>query len=101
MTFAIDMTVIWTMLTIVCVIVIDTILGVIIAFSKGEFDPKKLPNFLKNNIFPFVGSLALLAIGAMSLDVIKVLFFASAAAALARFLAELKSKLESIFGTLA
>ena len=101
MVFDIDMIVVWTLLTILAVIVIDTILGIIIAFSKGEFDPRKLPNFLKTNLFPFVGALALLAIGAMSLDVIKALFFASAAAALAKFLAEIKDKLESIFGALA
>lgn len=100
MTFNFDMAIIWTLATVLAMIVLDTLLGVLIAFSKGEFDPRKLPAFLKNSILPYVGALALLAIGAMSLDVIKALFFASAAAAVAKFLADLKDKLVSIFGNI-
>ncbi|MDP3487303.1 MAG: hypothetical protein Q8S19_05135 [Bacillota bacterium] len=100
MLFVFDMTIVWTLLTVLALIVLDTLLGVTIAFSKGTFDPRQLPAFLKNNLLPYVGALSLLAIGAMSLDVIKALFFASAAAAIAKFLADVKDKLMSIFGKL-
>lgn len=97
MIFVFDMTIAWTLLTVLMLIMLDTLLGIMLAFSQGEFNPRKLPVFLKNNLLPYVGALALLAFGAMSLDVLKVLFFTSAAAAIAKFLADLKDKLTNIF----
>lgn len=99
MTYSLDMAVVWAFVTVLVLIMLDTLLGIILAFSRSEFDPRKLPQFLRTNILPFAGALMLLAIGAMSLDVIKALYFASVAAATAKFLAELKDKLFVIFGS--
>lgn len=96
--FIIDQVVLWTLATVIILISIDTLLGWLIAISRGEFDIKKAPQFLKTNILPNVGALMLLAIGAMSLDVIKAIFYPSAAAATGAFLVDIKDKLVSIFG---
>lgn len=100
MKFVIDMIVVWAFVTVLVLIGLDTLMGVLLAFTRNEFDPRKLPQFLRTNILPYAGALMLLAIGAMSLDVIKALYFASVSAATIKYLAELKDKLVSIFGPL-
>jgi len=98
MTFALDMAVVWTLVAVIVLIALDTSLGWLLSFSRGEFDLRKAPQFLRTNILPYVGSLVLLATGAMALDGIKAIFYPAAAAASGAFLVDIKDKLISIFG---
>ena len=98
MTFIFDKAIVISLLTVLGLIVIDTLLGWLIAFSKGEFDIRKAPQFLRTKILPFVGPLVLLAIGAMSLDVIKAMYYPAAIAATGAFGADIKDKLVGVFG---
>jgi len=43
----------------ICLIAImgDAMVGWLIAYLKGEFDIRKVPQFLKTNILPYIGSL--------------------------------------------
>lgn len=38
----------------------DAMIGWLIAYLKGEFDVRKVPQFLKTNVLPYVGSLFIL-----------------------------------------
>jgi len=98
MYFTLDMVIVWAFVSVLAVIALDTLLGIMLAVSKSEFDPRKLPEFLRSNLLPYAGALMLLAIGAMSLDVIKALYFPSVAAANYKFLTEIKDKLVDVFG---
>lgn len=78
----------------------DFILGVIRSIRDGTFDAGKLPEFIKQNIFPYVGGLLILALFALASPEIKVLFFSAAAAATIKFGKDLKDKIVGIFGPL-
>jgi len=48
----------------ICLIAImgDAMIGWLIAYLKGEFDVRKMPQFLKTNILPYIGSLLIFAV---------------------------------------
>lgn len=98
MIVALDMAVVWALVAVIILIALDTLLGWLIAFSRGEFDLRRAPQFLRTNILPYVGSLMLLAIASMTLAEIKAIFYPAAAAAAAAFMVDIKDKLTSIFG---
>ena len=98
MTFIFDKAILWSLGTVIALIAIDTLMGWIIAFSKGEFDLRLAPQFLKTKVLPYVGPLVLLAIGAMSLEVIKAIYYPAALAATGAFGADIKDKLIGVFG---
>ncbi len=82
-------------------IIIDTILGVIRALisSDGPFDFRKLPQFLASGILPYVGGLGVVAIAAQYIgEPFLALFYAAAAATTAKYIAEIKDKLQAILG---
>jgi hypothetical protein len=78
----------------------DFILGVIAAIRDGTFDAGKLPEFIKQNVFPYIGGLLILALFALASPEIKIIFFSAAAAATIKFLKDLKDKVIAIFGPL-
>lgn len=61
----------------ICLIAIlgDAMIGWLIAYLKGEFDIRKVPQFLKTNILPYIGSLFILGLLA-TLDSIYLPVFA-------------------------
>ena len=79
-------------------IFLDLLLGIILAISRGEFEPRKLPKFLQSSILPFVGSLALLGFFSSLLPEIKALYFTSVTAVDAKFLFDIKDKVFSLIG---
>lgn len=89
--------VIATLLAVLGIILVDTLLGVMLAISKEQFDIRKFPQFLKTSVLPFVGGLIILALAAGNTE-LKAIFFASAAATVAKFLADLKDKIVAMFG---
>lgn len=46
----------------ICLIAIigDAMVGWLIAYLEGEFDVRKVPQFLKTNVLPYIGSLFIL-----------------------------------------
>lgn len=88
-----DMTIVYTLLAVLGVILIDTLLGIVRALAKGEFDVRLLPNFLRANVFPYVGSLLILAVFAVFIAEIKALLMVAAGFVIPKFLAEIKDKL--------
>lgn len=79
-------------------IVADVLLGILQAVAKNEFDLRKLPQFLKQNVLPYLGGLGILAVASLFSPVFAGLFIASAGATAIKFLADLKDKVAGIFG---
>lgn len=42
-------------------ILVDTMIGWVLAFASGTFDITKMPRFLATNIFPYIGALLIVA----------------------------------------
>lgn len=89
--------VIATVLAVLGLILVDALLGVVLAISKNQFDVQKFPQFLKTNVLPYVGGLLILAMAAGNPQM-KALFLASAAATAIKFIAEIKDKVVALFG---
>lgn len=95
---------VWRALIITLVLIgADTFLGIMIAIVKNEFKVHvaKLPQFLKTNVLPFMGSLTLLAGLQEYLEEFEVLlgtaFYTSVTFVLAKFIVEIKDKLQCLF----
>jgi hypothetical protein len=91
--FSIDSAVVQAVLFAVSAIVIDAVLGWIWAYAQGEFDLRKMPQFLRTNIFPYIGALLVLWAFSTYMEQIKVLLLAAAGFILMKFLAEIRDKL--------
>lgn len=103
MEFIKDITV-WRALIVTLVIIgADTFLGIMVAIFRSEFSLhlSKLPQFLKTNVLPYMGSLTLLAGLQQYLPEFQALlgtaFYTSATFVLAKFIVELKDKLQCLF----
>lgn len=57
-------------------ILLDFLLGVFISIKKKEFSINKLPQFLANNIFPYIGGLGIIALVAFFVPEFEYLFYA-------------------------
>lgn len=78
-------------------ILIDFLLGIFLSLKQGTFDFKKLPQFLKTNFIPYVGSLVLLALFAGTVQSLQAVFLTCAAAVGVAFLKDIVIKLGQIF----
>ncbi|MFY9175198.1 MAG: hypothetical protein WAO24_07680 [Peptococcia bacterium] len=89
------------LIVVVAAIVLDTVFGAIKA-ARDDYDSfnfRLLPKFLATGILPYVGALGILALAATFVgEPFTALFYASAAAVTAKYIAEIKDKLEWIFG---
>ena len=88
-----DITIVYTLLAALGVIVLDTLLGIVKAFAAGEFDWRQLPKFMQSALLPYVGSLVILSVFAFFMPAIKTLLYAAAAAVGGKFMVEIKDKL--------
>lgn len=79
-------------------ILVDTVLGILLSIKQGQFDFRKLPQFLAKNVLPYVGGLLILGLAASFSVEISALYYASATAASAKFLIDVKDKIVQIFG---
>lgn len=86
------------LLIVLALIVLDVASGAILAISRREFDVRKLPDFLRQSVLPYVGGLVILAVGSTFSPEVNALYVASVAAASGKFLAEIKDKWTGLFG---
>lgn len=99
--FLLELTV-WQVLTIVVAgILLDAVLGVLNTFKPSEenFDIRKLPQFIAQNVFPYVGGLAAVALVADRVgEPYNYVFYFFAVSVVAKYVAEIKDKLFLLFG---
>lgn len=76
--FALDGTVLQALVLTLGVILADTLLGLVRSIARGEFDVRKLPQFLTTNVFPYAGGLLVLALFSAFIEEIKAILLASA-----------------------
>lgn len=89
----------YTLLVVAAAIALDTILGILLGIKAKTFDWTVLPQFLFTGVLPFLGSLGLLALLAYFIEIpFAGMFFAGAAATMAKYLADLWEKLKFLFG---
>ncbi|KUO71301.1 MAG: hypothetical protein APF81_01705 [Desulfosporosinus sp. BRH_c37] len=74
-------------------VLLDLLLGIILSIKQGNFDVRKLPQFLTSGVLPYVGSLLVFVLFAGSLPAITAIFYTSAATVVAKFLVDIKDKL--------
>lgn len=89
----------YTLLVVAAAIALDTILGILLGIKTKTFDVALLPQFLFTGVMVYIGALALLALLAYYIDVpFAGMFYASAAAVMAKYLADLWDKVKLLFG---
>lgn len=90
-----------TLRVVVALIILDAVLGVILAIKEQRFDWEKLPQFLAHNIFPYVGGV--LITGAMAMlagpgvEDVSGLYYLIGAIVVAGFGKSCKDKIMRIF----
>ncbi len=89
------------LLTVLGLVLADFALGVTVAIIQKQFDVRKLPDFIRTGVLPYVVPLIVLAAMAGSNASLQAVFFTSAAALTAKFIADIKDKLVSLFGSSA
>ena len=87
-------------LGVVIIIMLDALLGAICAVKEGEFDLRKLPQFLATNVFPYCGGLLLLSLAASLLpSLFTVAIFTPVTGFVAlKYILEMKDKIRILFG---
>lgn len=101
MEFLLNLSVWNALLIVVVAILLDAVLGIIKTFKPDEenFDLKKLPLFVANSIFPYVGGLVALAIVAEFVgQPYDAIFYPVAVAVALKYVAEIVEKAKSLFG---
>lgn len=79
-------------------ILIDTVLGIMVSLKNKEFDVSKLPQFIATNLFPYIGGLVVIGIGAYYISSLEYLFYAGNALVIIKFSKEaLIDKLKILF----
>ena len=96
LTFAVAPEVIKALILALGVIVADALLGLVRAISRGEFDVRMLPRFLRTNVLPYAGGLLVLAVFSMFIEEIKAILLTSTGFVVAKFLAEILDKLRAM-----
>lgn len=91
------------LLVIILLIIVDALLGAIAAFKAGDFDFKKLPQFLAVNVLPYVGGILIIGLAAALVpepfnEIFAVVFYGSAIAVSLKYVLEIYSKISGIFG---
>lgn len=66
-------------LVVLAFILLNFLFGVLISLKKKEFDLKRLPKFLATDVFPFVGSLMLLALLSVYLAELEKFYYGAVA----------------------
>lgn len=90
--------IITSLIVALCSILLDFILGVLISIKDKTFDLSKLPQFLKTNLFPYIGGLLVVAAVAIWVPTLNYLFYAGGALVTAKFCKEaLLDKVKLLF----
>ena len=85
---------------VLALILVNLVLGTLLAIKTSTFDVRKLPQFLETNLLPYIGGLLVLALFSNMDPALSVLFFTISAAVYAKFLANIKDQLVQLFGGL-
>lgn len=96
----IDPKVLTTLGTALGLVFLDLLLGILLSIKQGNFDVRKLPQFLMRNVFPYMGSLLMLVVFVESIPAIAAIFYTSAATVVAKFLVDIKDKLSQLINGL-
>ena len=97
--FILELPVFTALLIVLAAILVKTCFGIILAIKEKEFDVRKLPQFLATNVVPYIGGMAILAyVAHLAGGPFGYLFYAVALAVLAKYLAEIKDKVQQLFG---
>ncbi len=90
---------VWDVLMYVTIaILVDTVIGVLVAIKKGDFTFKELPRFLGTNVLPYVFGLLVLAVVAeYTTEIFEYVFYIVSAAVFARYVAKLWTKVKAFF----
>lgn len=94
--YLIDSKVLTTLGTALGLVLIDLLLGIFLSMKQGNFDVRKLPQFLTSGVLPYVGSLLMLALFVGSIPAIAAVFYSSAASVVAKFMVDIKDKLSEL-----
>lgn len=98
LSFILELPVFTAFWIVLAAILVKTFFGVILAIKAGEFDIRKPPQFLATNVVPYVGGMAILAfVTHLVGGPFGYLFYAVALAVLAKYLAEIKDKVQALF----
>lgn len=77
--------IIGSMVVALATILLDFTLGLLISVKQKTFDVGKLPQFLANNVLPFVGGLAVIAIMAVFVPALEYVYYAGVALVAVKF----------------
>ncbi|MGE5455472.1 MAG: hypothetical protein ACM3O9_09770 [Methylocystaceae bacterium] len=89
-----------TLLSVLTLILVDTLLGILASIKVGKFNLRKLPQFLSRNVLPYVGGLLVLGLTAGLSTELAACFYTAAGATGAKFILEVKDKVVVIFGSI-
>lgn len=78
-------------------VILDTLLGILIALKTRTFKLSKLSDFMETSFVPYVGGLLLLA-AFSGFPGMEATFFTVAAAIGVKFMADITSKINALFG---
>ncbi|MHB8171201.1 MAG: hypothetical protein ACYDG6_06630 [Thermincolia bacterium] len=78
---------------ICALIIVDTLLGIMLAFLKREYDNRKMANYLSKSVLPYIGGLGVIYLASFVNEEIKTFFAVSAAAAGVQIVTQVKDKL--------
>jgi hypothetical protein len=82
---------------VLALVLADFIFGVLVSLRQGTFKFAKLPQFIQTSLLPYSGGLLLLALFSTTNTELETLFFTVAATVTAKFLADIVSKVGTLF----
>jgi hypothetical protein len=80
-------------------VLLDFVMGVLVALKTHTFQFSKLPQFMESSLIPYVGGLLILALFS-TYPQIETTFYAITAAIGVKFIADISSKIAQLFGGL-
>ena len=92
--------VLYALQVIIGLIIADTLLGIIKAYSSKSFDVALLPDYLRTSILPYVGALVILGACALYVqpELFGGIFAASAVAVIVKFVTDIVNKIKAMTG---
>jgi hypothetical protein len=94
----VDSAILNSLLVALASIILDMLMGVAISVKNSTFSLSKLPQFLANNVFPYVGGLIILAVFANYVSNLAYLYYAGVGLVTVKFSKEaLIDKLKLLF----
>lgn len=82
---------------VLALVLADFLFGVLVSLRAGNFSFGKLPQFIQTSLLPYAGGLLLLAMFSKVNGELETLFFTIAATVTAKFMADIVSKVGTLF----